>query len=835
MKNNFKKIMSLLLTVVMLLGTVSAVIPFSASAESVTNQNVTVNQDGTVTITPNTDAVYNGVKYRFDAQEKNTESYAKILTDGSVEFKLADGDVMWFPGVEATDASTIHARVTAVDRATKDTAEGGMANLFAGLVYGYNGTTETGVGAIIKTNKNYRVANITRSNLVGWNGKADFSTGDGYGNGGDYYPDNKRIKDGTASHAAGVFESKGSCWKFGTTIIFDISRTVVDDIDHVSVVLTSEETGQQFASTTYEASKGYSYQGAVGFAPVWSGKNETQYSTFRFDEVTVTNCKVNGAEDTTESYSIMNTALHRTVLPGNTDYIVNGIKLRMDYVTPAHIYASLVINEDGTVTIRGNRGDLFWLPNVEIDSTSIISTSVTMDYAPEHKKASAGTVFNVQAKGAWDAVSDTAMIAALRPIDGTGSRRTLGAIDYTSATNSGGYISGGELSEKYYTPTNTTFGDTWAVGAMVKTTISQNAETGEVTAVFNDSNDQLIIDAKYTNAEYPFEGPVGYMTHWSSSSDYYSYTIHEYKITNAIVNGVKVAEFDLIAELAAYMSEEDTYTMHSNLSLNGTIGLNLRVDANYFIKGTETLVVTDKASKTVVETTLADIWNTDGGYYACTIPVNAKEMTDTFTVTLKDGEAVIATYSNLSVKSYADQLMANDAYNDWDALVTAMLNYGAAAQNLFDYNTENPAADLTNFNFDMKDVEGNDIGLPTITGTDTTIISDLSASLVLESDTALKLYFKNATDADLTVTVNGEAAELTKANDGLLCLTISDIEADQLADEFVVSINGGAFVIRISACEWAKTVVNNQTSSEDMITLAKAVAAYSAAADAKKK
>ena len=79
MKNNFKKIMSLLLTVVMLLGTVSAVIPFFASAESVPNQNVTVNQDGTVTITPNTDAVYNGVTVLY----ANSFSWAMTQTGGT--------------------------------------------------------------------------------------------------------------------------------------------------------------------------------------------------------------------------------------------------------------------------------------------------------------------------------------------------------------------------------------------------------------------------------------------------------------------------------------------------------------------------------------------------------------------------------------------------------------------------------------------------------------------------------------------------------------------------------------------------------------------------------
>ena len=509
------------------------------------------------------------------------------------------------------------------------------------------------------------------------------------------------------------------------------------------------------------------------------------------------------------------------VLPGNTDFIVNDLTLRMDYKTPDHSNATLKINADGTLTIKGNRGDLFWLPNVEVASNSVIKTVVTMDVASDPTKASAGTVFNIQADGAWDNNADTAMIAALRPYNGN-SRRTLGAINYESATVSAGYISGGELSEVNYTPTNASFGNTWALGATVKTTISQDAETDEVKAIFTDANDEFIIDAKYTNAQYPFAGPVGYMTHWSNSSDYYEYTINEFKITNAIVNGVKVAEFDLIAELAAYMSEQAVYTLRSSLSLNGVIGFNVRVDANYFITGTETLVVTDQESATVVETTLADIWNAENGYYVCTIPVNAKEMTDTFTVTLKNGDDVIATYSNLSVKSYAEALKADE---DWKDLMTAMLNYGAAAQVALDYKTNDLAADISGgITFDFTGYQEF-----TYDG-DTDILDGLYMNLVLESDTAFNIYFKPATGVELTVTVNGDAAELTENGDGYYVLTVGNIAADELLTDFAIVVND-ELSFAVNALDWAK--IASAGTDADLATLANALAAYAYAAATK--
>lgn len=812
MKKNFKKIMSLLLTVVMLLGTVSAVIPFSASAET------TVNQDGSVTIPAGTDFTYQGVTYRFDVKDGNSDSVAKINADGSVTVTFRYGDMLWFPEVKTDADASVQAEVTALGRASSTTNGGSMGELFFGFGYGIKADTDnswaSGHAAVMRTIGRTRFADISPA-LVS-------ASGDGYGHQGSSLilnpSDELKSTSETftkwdyISYGSGTSERKS--WEIGSTWLIDLqmgSGKVVGNWGSYYGVYNTTEY-----ETTKRANVGsdYHHQGSVGILPIW--QNNQEYITVRLDSLTV------------DSVSVLN----RKQLSGNTLWNVNGVSMRMDYISSSHAGSGLTVNADGTLTIRGQRGDMFWMPNVEIDSTSTISTSVVMDYAINQEKASAGTIFNVQAtNGAWDDNADTAMIAALRPYNGN-ARRSIGAINFYTATEQADYTK--VLSEVNYTPTNTNFGNTWAVGAMVKTTISQNAETGEVTAVFNDSNDQLIIDAKYTDAEYPFEGPVGYMTHWSGSDSvgnsmgYYIYTIKEYKITNAIVNGVKVAEFDLIDELAKYMSEENTYTLRSSLSLNGVIGLNVRVDANYFIKGAETLVVTDKNNNEITKT-LTEIWDAENGYYAYTIPVNAKEMTDTFTITLKDGENTITTVSNLSVKSYAEALKEDE---DWKDLMTAMLNYGAAAQNLFDYNTENPAADLTNFDFDMKDVEENDIGLPTITGTDTTIISDLSASLVLESDTALKLYFKNTTENNLTVTVNNIEAELTEANDGLLCLTISDIAADELDDEFVVSINDGALVITISACEWAKTVVENETDA-DLITLAKALAAYATAAASK--
>ena len=176
MKTRFKKIVSLILTAVMLLGTVTVLVPMTASAEE---SNVAINADGSVNIPKNEDFTYQGITYRFDVREGNTESYAKILTNGSVEFKLRYGDMLWFPDITTTNSSAIHAEVTGIERENTDT----MGNAFYGVAYGVkrdsdNGAFTVGNAAVSATRIRLRLTGISYSNT---NAKVS----DGWGNGGD--------------------------------------------------------------------------------------------------------------------------------------------------------------------------------------------------------------------------------------------------------------------------------------------------------------------------------------------------------------------------------------------------------------------------------------------------------------------------------------------------------------------------------------------------------------------------------------------------------------------------------------------------------------------------
>ena len=82
--------------------------------------------------------------------------------------------------------------------------------------------------------------------------------------------------------------------------------------------------------------------------------------------------------------------------------------------------------------------------------------------------------------------------------------------------------------------------------------------------------------------------------------------------------------------------------------------------------------------------------------------------------------------------------------------------------------------------------------------------------------------------------MNGNDVAATTTEDGFIRLTIADLAADQLADEFAIVVNGGEIEITISATQWAKLVVDGDETDE-MKTLAKALAAYADAAKKKNK
>ncbi len=303
------------------------------------------------------------------------------------------------------------------------------------------------------------------------------------------------------------------------------------------------------------------------------------------------------------------------------------------------------------------------------------------------------------------------------------------------------------------------------------------------------------------------------------------------------------------------------------LSLGGNIAVNFHMLLSDEVKNDETtrmiFTVPDADSSYEFEVPVSEARVTDEGYHVFTCEVAAKEMTsaikaqivtddyqgDVYEYTVKEyaqyilqqaeeaensyagGIAGSVSGGSISNTSNAGTITAGNEYTKAAPLVKAMLNYGANAQLYFGHNTDSLAND-TEYMSDADKALDENLDLSaykfTLTGSEESI-GYYGSSLSLKSETAIKHYFTAHDGVDissLTVTVNGEDAELVQSGDKYV-LMIDDILAQNLDDNFMVQVGGitlnyGVFSYGNKALGTSKDVLKN---------LVRAMYAYNAEAE----
>ena len=271
---------------------------------------------------------------------------------------------------------------------------------------------------------------------------------------------------------------------------------------------------------------------------------------------------------------------------------------------------------------------------------------------------------------------------------------------------------------------------------------------------------------------------------------------------------------------------EDTdplgFTAHS-LTLDGEIGVNFYLELNDTIINDSTarmeMVVGGKnitiinVSDAVEEgtTSVTDSKGVSHDCYKFTCNVNAKQMTDTITATLKTSSGAWKEY--YSVQRYANE--ANNGSNEsLKNIVNAMLTYGAYAQQLFGYNTSSlaggtlkdvssvSAEDLTQYQYERNGREDN--------------LSLYGASLLLKEKTTIRVYYqlKSGNINEYKFMVDGQSVTPKKSGDDLYYIEAQDIAAQDL-DQVHTFQGGNITVSNYSALSYVKTVLGYDKSTED--------------------
>ena len=238
---------------------------------------------------------------------------------------------------------------------------------------------------------------------------------------------------------------------------------------------------------------------------------------------------------------------------------------------------------------------------------------------------------------------------------------------------------------------------------------------------------------------------------------------------------------------------------------------------------------------------------TSNGHYVYTCEVPVAQIGDKVTATLyyKDKSYALTQYS---VKDYLNTIVQNkdkkEEYGKAADIASAILNYGARAQLYFGYKTDSlvnsalPDAEIKK----VDSILAQDIK-KAITNKESCNLENndfkyYGASLVCKSDTGMKLYFENKNSLSLKeiekkydISVKDCKKQVSKSiNGNMICITINDLNATELDDNFVVQITNkqnSSQSMSVSTSPYIYIKKSMDSGDEKLINLSKAMYWYS--------
>ncbi len=220
--------------------------------------------------------------------------------------------------------------------------------------------------------------------------------------------------------------------------------------------------------------------------------------------------------------------------------------------------------------------------------------------------------------------------------------------------------------------------------------------------------------------------------------------------------------------------------------LKGTsVSLGSELVVNFYAEVTDTegAAMTFCVDEDTITVPVTQARHVEGNLYVFSCTIAPAQMADTIEATLSDSGNTYQT--STSVRTYAEKLFAS---RQWDKLAAAdmmvtTLNYGAAAQKYFNYNTEN----LANAGYEkaaaaeIPQVDSSNMVSGSVSG-----ISYYGATLVFETRIAVRFYFSVSGDIANYTFSTGEAPV---AKGDLYYVEIPDINPQDYATDITLTVN----------------------------------------------
>ncbi|MGN1053052.1 MAG: hypothetical protein ACI4SH_06680, partial [Candidatus Scatosoma sp.] len=267
-----------------------------------------------------------------------------------------------------------------------------------------------------------------------------------------------------------------------------------------------------------------------------------------------------------------------------------------------------------------------------------------------------------------------------------------------------------------------------------------------------------------------------------------------------------------------------------SLTLDGTIGLNYYFSLidTVVAEESEAVLIWKAEDNSVLGTVELKGYTVKGtesktDWYKFTYAVAAKDYKNKITAEISDGETVLESVT-FSAEDYFTVVESGEYEEKLKTLVSATKNYCEAARAFFanESVTENESAVTVSDEYKIS-AEG---VLPEG-------ISNVTVSMVLESDTELRVYFKAASIDGIAFTIDGAEAIPVKSG-SYYYLSLKNVTATQLSVRHAFTI--GSFTVRYGALSYVNevlTIENPETVYANVAAwknVVKAIYAYSAAA-----
>ncbi len=274
---------------------------------------------------------------------------------------------------------------------------------------------------------------------------------------------------------------------------------------------------------------------------------------------------------------------------------------------------------------------------------------------------------------------------------------------------------------------------------------------------------------------------------------------------------------------AALLNGEDYITQQ--LYLGEDLVLHLRGDIPESYRSATAVITFCGESKSCA---IGDLTQDENGLYDMAVEVDVAEMTEN--IGLKATYlGLTAIEENYSVAQYLKTLVSGNYTNQTKLLALELLNYGTAAQNFFDYNTDN-LANAGGYEYAPANAVPEEA--PTVWQSGRVDgIKFYAASVRFLSKTAVRFYFAADSVDGLTFTVDG-TQYTPDSNENGYFIEVGGINPQDMDDEMTVEVTDGTDTLSVKYAPiyyFIRTYHN--TEDEELKNLAAAAYSYFVAAN----